>query len=508
MISPPSRRQALGLGASSLALAVSGCAAIRPRKPEAALFRYSRDLPIPPTLQPTRIDAAGAHYEIEQREVALDILPGLKTKAWTYGGAFPGPTIRARRGTPVIVRHVNKLSTPTVVHLHGGRTPPASDGFPTDAIFPSSFAGPAFAMCGPGIDLSTVQATIGDTRAYVYPNDQPAATLWYHDHCMGGSGRNTYMGLAGFYILDDEEEAALPLPRGDQDVPLMICTRRFAVDGAFVYDHHGYTGAGGPVMLVNGAPWPRLKVQRRKYRLRLLNADNASPLDLALEDGRPMIQIASDGGLLERPVSLTHLPLAMAERAEVVVDFADCADGQTLLLLNRRGQGGMAEIMRFEVVGGAVEDSARIPDRLAVLERLRPEDAVRLRDFTFGAKPIAKLQFPPIAWTINGRRFDPERVDATPKLGEVEIWRFTYEKTPFPKHCHPPHVHLTHFQVLERNGKPPPPHEGGWKDTVSLEGDETVSVVVRFDGYRGRYLLHCHNLEHEDHDMMARFDVV
>ena len=501
-----SRREALAMGALGVAATVGGCVSTT-ELTAAPDIRFRRDLPISPVLAPKKVDASGAHYEIEQREAKVSILPGVETTAWTYNGTFPGPTIRAKRGTPTILRCTNNLDTLTVVHLHGGRVPSESDGFPMDVILPKNFDNLA-ALCGPGTDLSKIQATIGNTRTYIYPNDQRAATLWYHDHCMGGAGRNTYMGLLGFYILEDEEEAGLSLPRGAQDIPIMIATRRLTRTGELEYQHHGHLGAGGGMMLANGAPWPRLAVERRKYRFRLLNADNSEPLELALEGDRPFVQIATDGGLLDAPVTLTRLPLAMAERVEIVVDFATCRAGETIIVRNLRGEGPLSEVMRFDVVGDSVRDEATVPARLSRIERLRPEDAVRVREFVFGAKPYFALRFPPIYWTINGNRFDPERVDAAPKYGDIEIWRFIRQKTIFPTMCHPPHVHLVNFQMLERDGKPPLPHERGWKDTAALEFDQSVTVIMRFDGYRGRYLLHCHNLEHEDHDMMARFDVV
>ncbi len=502
-----SRREALILSVLGAAATVGGCVSTGATFASPG-FRFRRDLPIPPVLAPSRIDASGAHYEIEQREAKVSILPGLETTAWTYNGIFPGPTIRAKRGIPTIVRCTNKLDTITVVHLHGGRVPSESDGFPTDVILPKNFDGLAASLCGPGTDLSRLQATVGNTRTYIYPNDQRAATLWYHDHCMGGAGRNTYMGLVGFYIIDDDEDGRLPLPRGDHDIPVMIFTRRLSSSGELVYEHDGHMGAGGGMMLVNGAPWPRLAVERRKYRLRFLNADNSEPLELALEGDLPFTQIATDGGLLDAPVTLRTLPLAMAERAEVIIDFAACQEGQSIVLRNLRGNGPLSEVMRFDVFGGPVRDRSEIPRTLSRIERLRPEDAVRTREFVFGAKPYLALRFPPIYWTVNGKRFDAERVDAAPRHGDIEIWKFSRQKTIFPTICHPPHVHLVNFQVLERDGKPPLPHEGGWKDTAALEFDQSVTVIMRFDGYRGRYLLHCHNLEHEDHDMMARFDVV
>jgi FtsP/CotA-like multicopper oxidase with cupredoxin domain len=436
---------------------------------------------------PAHADSATDHYDIEQRQARTEILPGRETTIWGYEGTFPGPTIKARRGRTVAVRHVNRLSTPTVVHLHGSVSPPDSDGFPMDYVMP------------------------GESRTYTYPNAQRAATLWYHDHAMDHTGRNIYMGLAGLYVIEDEEERALGLPDGDYDVPLLIQDRLFASDGSFRYATLNHLAARGGTMLVNGAPWPRLDVSTRKYRFRIVNGSNATPLRLALSSGDPLIQIATDGGLLTAPVPCRDIPLAMAERVEVVIDFSRYAVGTKVVLqnLNTAGVTGSisGEVMQFHVTREEPDDGV-LPTRLADLQPLLRSEAIRTRHFVFSARPSFGV-VPIPSWRINGQAFDPDHPIASPAYGDVEIWRFTNRKfLGVFALVHPVHVHLVTFMVLERNGGPPLPHEAGWKDTVAVDKGEDVSVIARFEGYRGRYLLHCHNLEHEDHSMMARFDVV
>jgi len=248
-------------------------------------------------------------------------------------------------------------------------------------------------------------------------------------------------------------------------------------------------------------------VERRKYRFRILNASNATTFTLALSSVLPFVQIATDGGLMARPAELRRIPMAMAERVEVVIDFSAYTAGESVVLHNTEKQGPLGEIMRFDITGLAASDHGQLPDHLSVIENLRPEAAVRTRTFTFGPRPELKDHFPPIYWAINGNRFDPERAQAEPRLGDVEIWRFVYERNPW-RQTHPPHVHLVNFQILDRNGQGPHEYESGWKDTLRLDSGDNVRVIMRFDGYRGRYLMHCHNLEHEDYDMMMRFDVV
>jgi FtsP/CotA-like multicopper oxidase with cupredoxin domain len=437
-----------------------------------SLPRFELPLKIPAVLKPTKQTETQDEYDIVQREAEQEILPGRVTKIWGYQGLFPGPTIRVRRGRPAVIRQTNRLATHVVVHLHGGFTASDSDGFATDVVAP------------------------GETRTYTYPNRQRAATLWYHDHTMDRTGENVYRGLAGFYIIEDDEELALPLPKGPFDVPLLLQDRAFNPDGSFRYDTDGHSGAEGDVMLVNGMTWPRMEVSTRKYRFRILNGSNARVFRLELSSGDPFTLIGTDGGLLPEPVAVKTLPLAMAERADVVVDFSRLAVGTRLFLSTTRGRREFQQLLRFDVAHRE-SDNASIPSRLSAPAFLSRPARVNTRTWTFDRRRHM--------WTINGRSFDPDRIDAKVPLGEIELWRFRNEAGGRP---HPAHVHLAHFQILERNGKLPLVHERGWKDTVVLEDNEEVLVMLRFEQFRGRYMLHCHNLEHEDHMMMSRFDVV
>jgi spore coat protein A len=267
--------------------------------PSPRVEHFSVPLPLMTALQPARTDDTTDYYELIESVGQVELLPGLTTSVWGYNGQFPGPLIRAKRGRAASVHVNNQLNTDTVVHLHGGLTPAESDGFPMDLVPP------------------------GGDRTYVYPNTRRAAMLWFHDHAMGATGRNIYMGLAGTYIVEDDQEAALGLPSGEFDVPLVLANRQFTQSGQLVYPDGNKFGATGDVILVNGAPWPKLEVGRRKYRLRFLNAANSDSYTLALSNGQPMTQIATEGGLLAAPVSVGNIPLGMAERAEVVIDFAE-----------------------------------------------------------------------------------------------------------------------------------------------------------------------------------------
>ena len=448
-----------------------------------AKIRFLKPLRIPPVLRPTRWDETTDYYEIVQKEALVEILPGKETRIWGYQGMFPGPTIKAQRGRKVIVRHTNELAIHTVVHLHGGITAADSDGFPTDMIMS------------------------GTSKSYAYSNEGRGSTLWYHDHAMDHTGRNIYMGLAGLYLIEDQNEASSKLPNGEFDIPLILQSHLFAGDGSLEYHAGpgGRFGAEDNTILVNGVPWPQLKVAARKYRFRILNASNARTFRLALSSGRPLVQIATDGGLLSEPVKSSSIPLAMAERVEMVVDFSEYPLGTRIVLNNTEEDGPLGEIMQFEVVRSEGDDS-RIPERLSEIAALDRGSSVRERSFDFGG--TLSLSFPPVTWTINGKTFDPNTPLVRATYGDVEVWHFRNRKFGPLGMLHPVHIHLVNFQILERNGGAPMPWERGWKDTISLKPGEEAKVIMKFDGYRGRYLIHCHNLEHEDHSMMARFDVV
>ncbi|WP_329566753.1 multicopper oxidase family protein [Kitasatospora sp. NBC_01266] len=469
---------------------------------------YQARLPIPSVLRPTSTDATTDYYQVTAQVAQLQLLPDRTTEVWAYQGSFPGPTIESRSGRRTVVTHRNQLPHPTVVHLHGGHTPRESDGYPLDLITPSG--GTVAAMAGmagmPGMGTATGQPQ----RDYTYPMNQRAATLWYHDHTMGFTGPNVYRGLAGFHLVRDDEELALGLPQGPRELPLMITDRAFTADGGFAYPaldpdqgRPGVTdpymnGVLGDVILVNGAPWPAAEVDRARYRLRLLNASNARRYRLELDPQPPggggLVQIGSDGGLLERPLAQDALELAPAERFDVVVDFARYRPGTRVRLVNRLGSGSTAEVMCFDIGTATVTDDSRVPDRLTTIERLDPATAKTTRTFTF--------QRGGQGWTINGESYRPGRALARPRLGDVEIWRFV---TDFH---HPVHLHLDPFQVLSRNAAAPGPYDLGWKDTVDVLPAQGVEVAVRFTDYAGNFMLHCHNLEHEDMAMMAEFATV
>ncbi|WP_370950297.1 multicopper oxidase family protein [Amycolatopsis sp. cg5] len=520
------RRQALGIGGALGLLAVTGQAgaallARRPASTGAELrsavplpAAFTVPLPLPPVLKPVGTAGGVDRYEITQRETALEILPGLKTPLWTYDGSFPGPTIEARRGRPVVVTHHNRLPVPTVVHLHGGRTPPESDGYPTDLVLPerAHHAMPGMHGMQGMRDPRAVVTTM--TRDYTFPMDQRPAMLWYHDHRMDFTAPAIWRGLAGLHMIRDDAEEALGLPSGPRELPLAIMDRAFDGDGELAYPALDPTlserpgvrepylaGVLGDVILVNGAPWPVHEVDAARYRLRLLNVSNARhyELEAVTDDGRrlDLVQIGADQGLLAAPVTHQSLPIAPAERYDVIADFSAVPVGGLVTIVNRLGSGRTRDVMAFRVARRAADDS-RVPPALAAdLPRWSRSDVVRVRDFSFRAGRMNGGH----GWLIGGLPFDPARTDVTVGLGEVELWRLIADVH------HPVHLHLVGFRVLSRGGKPPLAQDAGLKDTISLRPGQSAEIITRFDGYRGRYLFHCHNAEHEDMGMMANLEI-
>jgi spore coat protein A len=469
-------------------------------------------LPVPPVLEPVRSDAGADYYEMTQKPGRVEILPGLQTEVWGYDGIFPGPTVESRSGRKIVVRQHNELPVPVSTHLHGGRTPPESDGYPTDLILPRSSS----SHTHHGHRAQPAWSFHRGSKFYVYPQEQRAATLWYHDHRMDFTAPQVWRGLAGFHIVRDGEEAALPLPEGEKDVPLMICDRSFEEDGSFLYpsldpslrgkpgvEDDYMDGVLGDTILVNGVPWPVLEVSNTKYRFRILNASNARRYELALRpsNGAPFVQIGSDGGLLDAPIRHRTIRIAQSERFDVVIDFSKYDVGDEITLKNRMGKGKTASVMRFRVTRKEKDYSA-VPELLsdmAEFHELTESGAGRTREFRFTRVADSGRTM----WGINGEPFDPGRMAARPDLGTTEVWHLRAAPA-----AHPIHLHLVHFKVLTRNGGKPLPSDAGWKDTVDLTSGEEARVLVRFGGYRGRYVFHCHNLEHEDMMMMANFEVV
>ncbi len=472
----------LGLGASAAAaLGGTGAASpafAAPRTTAGALpvKPFSVPLTVPPVLTPLYSSSSTDYYAVVARKARAEILPGTSTELLTYNGSFPGPTIRARSGRRVVVQQINALDDPTSAHLHGGSIPEPSDGGRMRHEIPSF-----------------------RTRRYTYPNRQPGATLWMHDHAHHVAAEHVYRGMSGAYLLEDDAERDLGLPSGKYDVPLILRDAQFDDDAQLVWKMND--AFNRTTLTVNGRPWPYLRVEGRKYRFRLVNSTNLRFFLLQLSDGSPITQIGSDGGLLEKPYDNPMVVLSPGERVDFVIDFARYRPGTELLLKNLAGPGPteqVGQIMRFDV-GERVTDPSRLPSELRTLPPL-PEPTVE-RAFRLYMDHSGTDH----RGYIDGRVFDPERFDTTVAFGTTEVWTVTNDDTVMP---HNFHTHLVQFRLLERNGRPVDPSEAGLKDTVLLFPGQSARLQATFDTYRGVFPYHCHMLDHAAMGMMAQMEIV
>ncbi len=522
----------------------------------------------------------------------LDIAPGKHSfhsslgsfTTWGYGGlSYLGPTFEVTRGTPVRIRAFNKLGTHplagsvdtslhgvnasditnprTVIHLHGSNTEPDSDGYPEDTYLP------------------------GQSNVYNYNNNQEAGTLWYHDHSLGMTALNLQAGLAGMYLIRDEDDpiggnGPLGIPAGaPYEVPLILQDHSFKSDGSMSFpakwDHEFY----GDVAVVNGKAWPNLNVDRTLYRFRIVNASNSRFFRLKLSSNQQLIQIGCDGGFLNAPVYLSKLLLGPGERADVLIDFSTSLPGDKIVLQNDaaapypkglatvidQGYFRMPEIMQFTVSRGAAVPKA-IPIRLRVNNPLITKIATKpVRQRNLVLTDILNSNFQVLAMMLNAvywhEAANHPEFREQPKVDTVEQWNFI-NLQPF---AHTMHLHLVPFQILNRQSindtaysaayratgprkvlmhhapggdtvpygyppldstpylkglpKPPAANEAGWKDTVVVNPFEVVRLIVPFgakatanlpfgNSFTGRFVWHCHMLNHEDNDMMLPFDVL
>ena len=443
---------------------------------------------------------------------------------WSYGDTALAPVIEARANQPLRVEWVNRLPTnhflpidyslhgcghdvPEVracVHLHGAKAPSKDDGQPDDWYVP------------------------GKSRVCTYPMKQEATALWYHDHAMGINRLNMYAGLIGQFLIRDDEEDALDLPKGKYELPLTLYDRDFTKDGQLFYP-------AGPdplkpwvsefladAILINGRIRPFHQVEPRVYRLRLLNAANSRFFRLSFAGAavprQPVVpigfhQIGSDQGLLAAPVAMDVFTFAPGERADVLVDFSRFA-GRTVYLRN-----SAFELMEFRVEAGAPQPAKALPAALRGVPRPDPSIAIETRTITLNEYKDGVGNS--MVMLLNRKHWH-EPVTETPKLNTTEIWEFVN----LTEDVHPMHLHLVRFQILDRRvfdtfdylmhknlryvGKanPPAANEAGWKDVVQCTPGEITRILVHFDGYAGRYLYHCHILEHEANDMMRPFEVM
>ena len=493
--------------------------------------------------------------EVQLRAVAseVSILSGNPTQVWMYQGeviqgdpnalqvipnSYLGPIFRVRQGQHIRIHFVNELSEASIIHWHGLLLPEAMDAHPSYAI------------------------ASGETYTYDFEVTNRAGTYWYHPHPHGSTATQVYNGLAGLFIVADDEESALSLPVSGYDIPLVFQDRSFDADNQLLYITGGMMtqmmtemmGFLGDNILVNGRLDFELDVETRAYRLRLLNGSNFRMLKLGWEDGTPLTVIGTDGGLLEIPVERPYVTLSPGERVELWVDFNGRAVGSELLLkslpfsgveMGGMMMGGMempetttlphGEETTLLTVNIAQESTEilTLPERLSTIERYALSDAINA-----AAPRTFEIAMINEAWSLNGRTFQMDAVadDEIVQANSLEVWEFVNvvnggEMGGMPGHnmggnddvmtedqmAHPMHVHGVQFQILERTVDEAF-REGwetvsagyvdeGWKDTVLLMPGERVKLLMRFGNDLGLYVFHCHNLEHEDLGLMRNYQV-
>jgi len=444
------------------------------------------------------------------------------TPMWRYNNNPLPLVIRVNRGDDMTLKFNNQLASDSTIHWHGFKIPADMDGGPDYPVKPNG------------------------SKIYSFKMNQPASSLWFHPHPDMQTGKQVYMGLAGVYIIEDdiskELEASNQLPSGDKDVVLLVQDRRFDIEAngkrelLYMNGDMDSDGMLGNVVLVNGSAYPKLEVSTSKYRFRLYNVSNAKNYDFAFSDGREFTIVATDGGLLKNPVKVNHIMLGAAERVEIIADFSKESVGSKIEFISRafqddnmnmgNGMGGgnnnnnnmdnqvggrspngtEVSVMRFDVT--TVENDNiviynTIPQRAEITNRIDMSSANNIgneRQFNM----TMSMGGGAMTFVINGKAFDPTRVDEYVQANSTEIWNLT-NNSPM---AHPFHAHAIQWQILSRNGVPSSGVDLGWKDTFLVKANESVKIIGRFEPVNvGDYMYHCHILEHEDAGMMGYFRV-
>jgi len=433
------------------------------------------------------------------------IYDGKKSRVLGYqSGSILGPSIIVNSGDKININFQNNLSENSNIHWHGLIIPANMDGHPEDVAQP------------------------GSSRNYNFTISQRAGMYWYHPHPDGFTAEQAYLGLAGAFIVRDAEEQKLNLPSGDLEIPLVIQDKRINTDYSLDYSPNmsdimsGYMGSS---ILVNGVYSPYKDVKTRNYRFRVLNGSNGRIYNLALSNGASFTVIGSDGGLLSAPQTVSSLLLGPGERADLIVNFSNYNVGTELFLESRTFSAGATQgiqsfrIMKFKVALNE-KDSFTLPTALSSINPISNGNSIMTRTFDISNEGMGSMgsmggmgsmgstgTMMKGMHRINDKVYDKSRIDVTVQSGSTEIWVFDNTLGSEP---HPMHIHGLQFQVLDRSGGRNKliSTEGGWKDTVLLLPGEKVRVIMSFGQNKGKYVLHCHNLEHEDDGMMLQFEII
>lgn len=434
-------------------------------------LEFEQPLKIPELLEPTIKPDGTKHFDLTMEPGTTEFLPGKMTDTWGVNGSYLGPTIRVSQGDKVSFDVENKLGETSTLHWHGMKLPPEMDGGPHQMIEADETWSPNWTI------------------------DQPSATTWYHPHLHGKTAQHVYRGLAGMFIIDDEDSKKLPSTYGVDDIPLIIQDKLFKSDGQLSDNDDGPYGLLGDEILVNGTHDPFLEVTDSQVRFRLLNGSNARAFNFGFTDGRSFQLVANDAGLLNEPVTLDRVMLSPGERAEIVVQFEP---GDETILRSYSGSAGI-ESGEFDLLkltaASELTESQPISNELSSVPPIEvPEDA-KVRQFNLTNEN-----------DINGKKMDMHRIDEVVAAGSTEIWEIHNFG---PEHNF--HIHNAAFRVLDVDGSEPNEYERGRKDTVYVPHGATVRIVVEFGDYVDTeypLMYHCHLLKHEDAGMMGQFLLV
>jgi FtsP/CotA-like multicopper oxidase with cupredoxin domain len=481
-------------------------------------------------------------YELVMQEAQHSFHPSYSTTTvWGFDGQVPGPNFHAFYGEPVLVRFHNHLPSVKVpqsfgiaemtTHLHNGHTPSESDGNPVnffnsindpnpinplgfkDQLYPNVLAG--FTTLGNGLGNPA----------------EALSSLWYHDHHLDFTSQNVYKGMFGCYNLFDSkdtgnETTGLRLPSGAYDIPIFFNDFIFDQNCQTVFDLFNLDGILGDRFCANGAIQPFLNVSKRRYRFRLYNPGPSRWYQFALWDGAnlvPFWQISSDGNLLPEAIPVTGVRVAVAERVDIIVDFSKVS-GSRLYLVNQleqfNGRGPTGNILTPGIpivqinIGAKAPDHSVDPAKKPLVMRQLPDPDFAVLQARAAKAPTRTWQFARGngAWQVNGAFFDENVVSAAIPQESEEVWII---QNPGGSWRHPVHIHFEEHRVLSRNGVPVQPNtqfnssvDYARKDVIELNTSEEVRIFMRFRDMKGRYVMHCHNVVHEDHAMMVRWDIV
>ena len=446
-------------------------------------------LPIPQTLLGTNVISLNA------KSNTASIIKGKKSRVLGYSGGILGSIIKVQNGQSVNIDFINGLEEETNIHWHGLIIPADMDGHPEKIIQP------------------------GSSFNYNFTVNQRAGTYWFHPHTHMKTAKQVFKGLAGIFIVSDSEETTLNLPSGEFEIPLVIQDKRIYSDGSLNYSpttDDVMSGYFGDYICVNGAWSSYHEVKTRIHRLRIVNGSTARVYNLSFSNNANFYLIGSDAGLIATSQSINSLIIAPGERADILIDFSSVPIGSEVFLQSNTFNGGDSQgtaafkIMKFKIVTQEAENFT-IPSSLSAITSLSPASAIRSRSFdianSHGGMNMENMGSMGNVHNIGGKSFDINRIDETVKAGDTEIWEFDNTNG---MDIHPMHIHGLHFQVLSRTGgrNSVQPHETGWKDTVLLMPGEKVRVIMTFPNNLGKFVFHCHNLEHEDSGMMLNFKII